>query len=143
MLIWHYGKDGQFMVKSAYYLELTRRWTNAASTLGLGEGRYSQEHQDKWDIGWQSRTPPKVRMFIWKTCQEAISTQSDLATRIGVSGGVCAFCGVEEETTMHVLLQCSFARQAWALTLLPWRILSTAATSTKEWIWLTYGSLGA
>ncbi|KAL0349719.1 UNVERIFIED_CONTAM: hypothetical protein Sradi_4121100 [Sesamum radiatum] len=80
-------------------------------------------------------------MFIWKVCHEAILTQANLARRIGVPGGICALCGLEEETTMHVLLRCTFARQVCVLTLLPWGTISIAANSTKEWIWSTYGLL--
>ncbi|KAL0378825.1 UNVERIFIED_CONTAM: hypothetical protein Sradi_3188000 [Sesamum radiatum] len=140
-VIWHYGKEGKFSVKSAYYLQLMSLSTNSASTSGGNAGEYMQGRQDRWDLIWKSRTPPKVRMFIWKACQEAIPTQSNLARRIRVPGEVCALCDLEEETTMHVLLKCTFARQVWALTSFPWRIISITMNSIKEWIWSIYGLL--
>ncbi|KAL0434674.1 UNVERIFIED_CONTAM: hypothetical protein Sradi_0175300 [Sesamum radiatum] len=54
----------------------------------------------------------------------------------------CVLCGSDEESAIHVLLRCSFARQVWALSNLPWSCIHRDAEVNCEWVWQTYSAVG-
>lgn len=52
--------------------------------------------------------PPKVTQFLWQVLNNRIATKENLLTR-GINiedGGLCCFCGLEIESTSHLMLHC-------------------------------------
>ncbi|KAL0344922.1 UNVERIFIED_CONTAM: hypothetical protein Sradi_4323500 [Sesamum radiatum] len=45
----------------------------------------------------------------------------------------CPFCGTEDESPIHSLLQCSFPWQVWALSGLHWSDIDALVPSVEEW----------
>lgn len=60
---------------------------------------------------WKIKTTPKIKHFLWRALQGAISVSNRVKTRgLKVIDG-CLLCGVENETVNHVLFKCSLSRQ--------------------------------
>ncbi|KAL0395324.1 UNVERIFIED_CONTAM: hypothetical protein Slati_4498600 [Sesamum latifolium] len=66
--------------------------------------------------------------------KEALPTTSNLNRRQCRVEPHCSTCGWESETVKHVLLDCNFARQAWALSHLPWKVICSWSQGALEWI---------
>ncbi|KAL0345437.1 UNVERIFIED_CONTAM: hypothetical protein Sradi_4375000 [Sesamum radiatum] len=87
-------------------------------------------------------TPPKVRNFVWRVCHEALPTALNLAKRCSTVDTRCSVCLEVDESLMHVLLHCSFARQVWALANVPVHWMVGAEVSTQEWLAKEYKRAG-
>ncbi|KAK4428454.1 hypothetical protein Salat_1145000 [Sesamum alatum] len=46
----------------------------------------------------------------------------------------CLLCGSEIEDSRHVILDCSFARQTWALSNIPWCKINCWNDSVADWL---------
>lgn len=69
---------------------------------------------------WRSWAPSNARAFGWRVLLNRIQTKSNLVKRnIPIHNSVCTWCGIEEETTPHLLFHCSFAWKVWS-TILKW-----------------------
>ncbi|XP_018488051.2 uncharacterized protein LOC108858662 [Raphanus sativus] len=62
---------------------------------------------------WSQKTSPKLRLFLWSVIQGALPIGSELQRRGMVSAALCPRCK-EEETTLHIFLQCPFAKEVWS-----------------------------
>ncbi|KAL0805382.1 hypothetical protein Bca101_097873 [Brassica carinata] len=60
---------------------------------------------------------PKIKMFICRVGQNALPTGENLQKRELLIPTLCCRCG-EPETTLHLLINCPFAREVWSLG--PW-----------------------
>ncbi|XP_018488218.1 uncharacterized protein LOC108858853 [Raphanus sativus] len=61
---------------------------------------------------WSVPTAPKIQLFIWKAINGALPTGENLQKRGMMQNTLCVHCGLTE-TTEHLLLHCSFAKQVW------------------------------
>jgi ribonuclease HI len=59
--------------------------------------------------------PNAVKVFIWRSCSNALATRSNLFKRRIVLDPICSLCGVEEETIGHALWGCPAAKAVWSL----------------------------
>lgn len=68
-LIWHFSRDGTYIVKSAYQL---------AAKLTIEE-----EHSVPGNLPylWKVKAPPKAKMVVWRACRECLPTKSNLLKR--------------------------------------------------------------
>ncbi|KAK4397153.1 putative mitochondrial protein [Sesamum angolense] len=62
---------------------------------------------------------PKVLLFAWKCCQGVVPSAINLKKRGVIVDSSCALCRLEEVHVMHVLAECSYARQCWVLVHIP------------------------
>lgn len=93
---WDASKDGEFTVRSAYYLMLKEETRTAGS---------SSYHTDEigWQQIWSAEIYPKTKHFIWRALHGGLAVRSQLAKR-GISlDTMCPMCGEEEETIVHML----------------------------------------
>ncbi|KAL0378890.1 UNVERIFIED_CONTAM: putative mitochondrial protein [Sesamum radiatum] len=109
-IIWQYSNKGEYSVQSAYKLEVQRMRQQQPSTSSMK--RVTEPRL--WSFIWGSCTPPRVRTFVWRACHEALPTATNLAKRNPNLSVKCSICHVGDESLMHVLLCCSFARQVGA-----------------------------
>ncbi|KAK4400587.1 hypothetical protein Sango_1164800 [Sesamum angolense] len=113
----HYNKNDKFFVKSASHL---------AQSIAL-ENRSPLDGQcctssDNWQFIWSTKVPNKIKVFLWRLYREAIPTTSNLLRRRCVVEQACLTCGVDIETSKHVLLESSYARQFNWFAILCWRL---------------------
>lgn len=66
-----------------------------------------------WRKIWQLQIPPKVRIFAWCACLNALPTTLNLR-RLGMyTSGFCPLCDKALESLSHALLHCSHAKHTW------------------------------
>uniref|UniRef100_A0A8I6XKE9 Reverse transcriptase domain-containing protein n=1 Tax=Hordeum vulgare subsp. vulgare TaxID=112509 RepID=A0A8I6XKE9_HORVV len=70
-----------------------------------------------WQLIWKGWAPPKVKFFHWLADLDRCWTAARLARRGLPHHTRCLLCDQEPETIRHLLISCSFARQAWHETL--------------------------
>ncbi|KAL0313944.1 UNVERIFIED_CONTAM: hypothetical protein Sangu_2238800 [Sesamum angustifolium] len=105
---------------------------NWADTIPL-DGQCSTSSSN-WQFIWSTKVPNKIKVFLWRLCREAIPTTSNLLRRRCVVEQACLTCGVDTETTKHVFLECSYARQVWALSNLPWKVINSWQDDVTIWL---------
>ncbi|XP_040994321.1 uncharacterized protein LOC121240859 [Juglans microcarpa x Juglans regia] len=66
-----------------------------------------------WKSIWKLDVTPVTKMFLWRACNEALSTMANLKRRKLVEDNSCLICTQEAETTGHVLWGCNAAKDVW------------------------------
>ncbi|CAA7022494.1 unnamed protein product [Microthlaspi erraticum] len=64
---------------------------------------------------WQGKFSPKMKVFLWKTIQEALPVGENLLNRGLLDNACCIHCG-ELETTEHLFFRCPYASEVWIQT---------------------------
>lgn len=101
---WLLEEEGDFTVKSCY------RWL---------QGENDASYRLFWNKLWSLQMPHKVTNFIWRVSKGCLPTASALAGKgKGKGKGVsintrCPWCHNAEETDVHVLFSCEFAKTVW------------------------------
>ncbi|CAN0886231.1 Putative ribonuclease H protein At1g65750 [Linum grandiflorum] len=124
--IWHYSKDGQYTVKTAYRL-YTEHIVDRSNLHNIGE----------WSSLWQLAVPPKVKQFGWRLGHDIIPTRDRLRRRRVLIAGTCGVCGGDYETAWHLFLDCNVVRAGWRKLNLEQDIiaLQTGNFSMQDCLW--------
>ncbi|KAL0406250.1 UNVERIFIED_CONTAM: hypothetical protein Slati_3938900 [Sesamum latifolium] len=131
-LVWHYTREGEFLVRSAYQLDPQQMQQLLPSTSSRTIVGRDGKEGGQWSYIWKSCTPSKVQNFIWRVCHEVLHTVCNLGRRNVEVDVCCSLCQSAEESLAHVLFHCSFARQVWALSYIPWRLLDPMEDSVQR-----------
>ena len=99
---WNWTTHGDYTSKSAY--------------LAQFNGAYSPF---RGDFIWKAEAEGKHKFFAWLLIQSRILTADNLTVRGCPCSSVCVMCDQESETSSHLILHCSFARQVWQ-QVAPW-----------------------
>ncbi|KAL0411831.1 UNVERIFIED_CONTAM: hypothetical protein Slati_3772800 [Sesamum latifolium] len=135
-LCWHFDAKGVFSVRSAY--SLAQKGAAAAGTsAGGGAGV-----KGKWRFIWEAKVLPKVRLFAWRCCKNALPTHRSLMTRGVYIEGNYLCCNREEDGLDHVLRRCSFVRLVWGLSNLSWMVISRDDLSVEDGLRYVHTQLG-
>ena len=105
-IIWVGNRRGEFSVKGAYYIAY-----GLLNTLDKGECSTGDSRNPLWKKLWHLSIPPKVHIFAWKLCLNALPTLLNLQSKGVVNCDICSTCGKEPETTSHVFLKCEVAKR--------------------------------
>jgi hypothetical protein len=66
-----------------------------------------------WKGIWKAKCPLKARVFMWCLLKKKVPTWDRMKLR-GLEGpGWCPLCKGEEETSLHLFLDCPFSIQTW------------------------------
>jgi ribonuclease HI len=131
---------GMFTVRSAYNLALDLRDAAPPSTS-------SNTTSDRpiWRNIWNSKAPPKVKIFTWKLATNSLAVQVNRSRRLPNVLPICTICGMEEETGFHATMRCTRAvelRQAlansWKLPTEP-ELINTG----DDWVLVSLDKLSA
>ncbi|XP_072064218.1 uncharacterized protein [Arachis hypogaea] len=98
-IAWANSADGVFSLKSAY--------NSLQNDPGI------QNHIFK--LIWRWKGPERIRYFLWLVAHDAILTNAERIRRHMSQNAACPICQHRDETTMHVLHDCYFARATWNL----------------------------
>ena len=66
-----------------------------------------------WRRLWKMKVPNKIKIFLWHACSEALPTRCNLLWRKVLDDPTCPRCGIESESTLHALWECSQLRSVW------------------------------
>jgi ribonuclease HI len=107
--IWRGNKNGLFSVKSAYYIHMEME------KKGLAESSSNGGRSTVWKQIWDLKIPNVEKNFLWRACHESLPTRYNLFRRKIVEDPLCPICGLDAETALHILWQCSSARDVWCV----------------------------
>ncbi|KAF4355679.1 hypothetical protein F8388_013096 [Cannabis sativa] len=100
---WLHDASGVFTVKSAYSL-----------LQSMKSNRDIHDSFGFWRLLWQLQLPPKVLNFLWRVSTNSLPTRFHLSIKHIPIAATCPFCLAAPETTLHVLVRCSFAQSCWS-----------------------------
>jgi len=120
----------QFSIVFKFYAVFKSLWMISPSTLNsmissrykilqdlrLVEGVWSGEEEVVFRNLWKSKAPSKVLAFSWTLLLDRIPTKVNLMRRhlLAVDDSKrCVFCGLEDETVVHLFLQCRVTSRVW------------------------------
>ncbi|XP_062152877.1 uncharacterized protein LOC133861169 [Alnus glutinosa] len=106
-LIWGGTANGEFAVRSAYHMELDRRDSLTGSSSDVGT------NLPLWNSLWQLQIPRTAILFLWRACNEILPTKVNLCRHRVVEDRFCPMCGLEAETTVYAIWNCSAAQAVW------------------------------
>jgi hypothetical protein len=96
-------KNGQFSVRSAYYMEKDIQASQRSRCS------YNNTGTEIWTVIWGLQVPNATKMFLWKTCNNLLLTKENLFHRRVVGDTLCPICTVEIESVLHILWACPTA----------------------------------
>ncbi|CAN1155874.1 Putative ribonuclease H protein At1g65750 [Linum perenne] len=97
--VWHPDNKGRFSVKSCY------------RTLRSEDGSHNAK---EWKWLWHLSIPPKVRFFMWRLCNNALPSLTNLAVRNCTSTTTCPRCTTDEEDLHHIIFDCPHSSILWS-----------------------------
>jgi hypothetical protein len=96
------------------------RWGHKdGGEFNLKEVRHYIEDQDQedpthqWDKLWNSPQWPKIKIFQWLILHNRILTWENLRKRGFIGPSRCHLCEEKEETTNHLLDECTLTAEVW------------------------------
>jgi hypothetical protein len=97
-LRWGRKNGGEFNLKEArYYIA----------------GQDQENLEQQWEKIWKIPQWPKIKMFKWLVLHNRILTWENLMKRGFIGPSRCHLCQVKEETTNHLLDECSYTTEIW------------------------------
>lgn len=69
-----------------------------------------------WDKIWETKTPEKIKFFLWLIGWDRLPTRALLKQRNISEQDHCPFCPDKLEDTLHILCQCPRALELWQNT---------------------------
>ncbi|XP_010513760.1 PREDICTED: uncharacterized protein LOC104789816 [Camelina sativa] len=109
-LIWEHTKSGAYSVKSGYWAEYQREKIELVTEALMQPSILPLKDQI-----WRCSTVTKIKTFMWKAISGGIPVADKMMDRGLKFDSRCQKCGLEGESTNHVLFSCTVARQIWAL----------------------------
>ena len=92
------------MVRSAYNLALDLRNGSFPNTSNNVNG-----DRGLWKLIWNSKVPPKVKIFTWKLATNSLAVQVNRSHRLPNVLPTCTIRGMEDETGYHATMCCTKA----------------------------------
>lgn len=63
---------------------------------------------------WHLKIPPKIRIFSWRACMNALPTLQNLRRRGVNTDKLCPLCNESIKCTTHALLLCEKEKEVWS-----------------------------
>lgn len=101
IIIWGQLKSGIFTAKSAY------EWW-------IHEPANHSNFPGDWNWVWKLQTPENIKHFTWLILQNSLPTNFFRTKRHISFDPFCCRCGLEDESIIHLLRDCSEAREIWS-----------------------------
>ncbi|CAN1743736.1 Putative ribonuclease H protein At1g65750 [Linum perenne] len=96
--VWGLENNGKFSIRTAY--EIIYDAPNPRSDVD-------------WRLVWQWQGPGRVQYFLWLVAQGKLLTNLERQRRHLTADGSCPRCRNGDESILHVLRDCTVAKQAW------------------------------
>lgn len=78
---------------------------------------------------------PRVRLFLWQTCANALPVKSNMARRGSDVDMVCTLCGEEMESITHLLLYCGQEHLVWYASSLRIDMKQNKFVKFQDFLW--------
>jgi hypothetical protein len=73
---------------------------------------------------WDWMLPLKIKLFVWLLLEKKILTWENLSKRGFEGPSRCVLCGINEENTNHLFVECRFTKDIWFIVLKELRLES-------------------
>lgn len=83
-------------------------------------------------VDWKLNIPPKIKLFIWKCAHHRIPTKSLIFPHADLNTQMCPCCN-EIEMPIHILRDCTFARNIWSPFSSHWLISDFFRLELHNW----------
>ncbi|XP_062005888.1 uncharacterized protein LOC133723072 [Rosa rugosa] len=113
-LVWHFTKNGNFTVKTGYWVARALQEKKNGSIAGCSTSRVPEV----WKKVWKLHVPSKINLLLWRAFHNFLPCGQNLQQRRITMDGTCWQCGAACESTLHVFWECPAARNVWKLTFL-------------------------
>ncbi|XP_057723427.1 uncharacterized protein LOC130939336 [Arachis stenosperma] len=91
--------------------------------------------KDVWVTLWKLALPHKIKIFLWKSIHQGLPVCHLLHHRFPSTSAICSCCSEEDETVLHCLVTCKYAKEVWNQSPLAYLLAtSPSSTSTQWWI---------
>ena len=107
--MWKYSRDGEYSVRSAYYMLLKEEKEGQASSS-------RPRNSFAWERIWGANLPLKIKHFAWRAVKEGLAVKIELGKRGVAATKWCPMCGEKAESVLHALVTCVEARNIWYLS---------------------------
>ncbi|PNY16580.1 ribonuclease H, partial [Trifolium pratense] len=105
-LIWHWEKNGEFSVRSAYHMLSEIRNQNSP------EASSSRDHL-LWKAIWKVKVPNCIKNFLWRLAKAILPTRSRLEKKGITLDTTCPLCFNDIECNEHLFMHCPLSKQVW------------------------------
>lgn len=95
-LVWSKSDSGELKIRDAFHF-----LNPQGNSVSWGK------------IIWSSCIPPSRTFLLWKLLHNKMTTDENLQRRGCTFVSICSLCGQYQETSIHLFLQCSFAKIQW------------------------------
>ena len=100
-IVWPRCRDGVYLVRSGYQLLCELDDQNRASGSDMASMKAF------WRRLWKMKVPNKIKKILWRACSDALPTRCNLLRRKVLDDPTCPQCGIESESSLHALWECS------------------------------------
>lgn len=108
ILLWRGTAKGDFSVRSTYHMQ------KEVEEKDQAECSLRNPSCEVWRLLWKLPVPNVEKNFLWKACHDDIlPTRENLHRRKIIDDPARPICGLEAETTFHILWQCPSAMDVW------------------------------
>ncbi|XP_074283482.1 uncharacterized protein LOC141608031 [Silene latifolia] len=95
-----------------------------------------------WNNLWKVPVWPRVKLFFWQLCSEALATKENIVSRIGGESSPCPLCNLSIESSIHLFRYCGVAKWVWEG--LGWDCeVPGGGSSVQAWVEEVWREIGA
>ncbi|XP_074289571.1 uncharacterized protein LOC141614725 [Silene latifolia] len=123
---WDGTSDGEYSVREGYRL---------LNTEGGDDGEQSDASMGGWlwKTIWSTPVLPRIKVFMWQLCCDALPVKSNIAARVRDFDCSCPKCHGDEESCIHMVRDCGWNEEVWeTVGLAVFR--SHRSLSIREWV---------
>jgi hypothetical protein len=102
-LIWHWEKNGEYSVRSAYHSLCDEK-------ARMQPGPSNPQRSKLWKEIWRAPVPNKVRNFMWRLAKDILPTRKNLHKKGITLDILCPLCHNEVESAKHLFMHCDLFR---------------------------------
>ncbi|KAK4257313.1 hypothetical protein QN277_006916 [Acacia crassicarpa] len=120
LMIWGGSRTGIFSVKSAYHF--------------IEKPNEMLAHPC-FKLLWKWQGAERIRTFMWLAFQNKLPT-NEWRSKWSSSSALCSYCNSQVESLIHILRDCSFARNMWVSLVNPCAYSSFFSAQLRDWFHL-------
>ncbi|XP_021860214.2 uncharacterized protein [Spinacia oleracea] len=106
--------------------------------MGVVEMGNEAIDEEVWRATWGIEGPPKLRHFLWNSCQGNLAVKDRLVYLHIATDATCPICYAPSETIVHSLFECELAKEIWLHSNLANALVGAPTSSfVDRWLWIT------
>ena len=85
----------------------------ALGRRGRGTSSEIRKPNQVWNTIWKLSVPNKIKLFIWRCCNNSLAVRHNLKKRGMRVDNTCGVCGAMDETQLHLFFGCEISLMFW------------------------------